>query len=234
MSLTFVIVAAIVNLEFHFFLRLPRHWSICQCCFLLHGIKCSVVYFCLFCITCIVNYNHCCSMTDYILKLNVSNQILFNSKNVLSSYCVDTPNNKVFVFSNSSNCGVVSPMPTKLKMETAVRLCDPKKKKSTWRIVLYVCVPLCMPLATWLTSAVKVKFQSVWNQLMEPVVEHPTCIHLLYQDTQEDVHFAKAKFIMHPSPNTPFSTRCALTLTCIINISCASSQAWRRRQTHIE
>lgn len=37
------------------------------------------------------------------------------------------------------------------------------------------------------------------------------------------VHFAKAKFIMHPNTNTPFSTRCALTLTCIINVSCVQA-----------
>lgn len=40
-----------------------------------------------------------------------------------------------------------------------------------------VCLHACMSLAALQTSAAKVKFQSVWNQSIEPVVEHP-CLQL--------------------------------------------------------
>lgn len=156
-------------------------------------------------------YGSCCSGSNCIL-LNLSSQILFSSKNVLSSCCVDTPSNKVFVFSNSSNCGVVYPVQRRLKMEIAVRHCDQKKK--ILGIRLYA--SLCKPLATWLTSAVKVKFQSVWNQLMEPVVEHSTCIHLLYQDTQEDTCTLQKQNVLctqaetHHFPHTVLSPSHAL------------------------
>lgn len=40
-----------------------------------------------------------------------------------------------------------------------------------------VCVRACVSLAALQTSAAKVKFQSVWNQSIEPAVEHP-CLQL--------------------------------------------------------
>lgn len=39
------------------------------------------------------------------------------------------------------------------------------------------CMRACMSLAALQTSAAKVKFQSVWNQSIEPAVEHP-CLQL--------------------------------------------------------
>lgn len=44
-------------------------------------------------------------------------------------------------------------------------------------LVSAVCLHACMSLAALQTSAAKVKFQSVWNQSIEPVVEHP-CLQL--------------------------------------------------------
>lgn len=42
---------------------------------------------------------------------------------------------------------------------------------------------------------------------MEPVVQHPTCIHWLHQDTEEDMHFAKSKIYSAPKPkHTIFHT----------------------------
>lgn len=46
------------------------------------------------------------------------------------------------------------------------------------------CVHACLSLAVWQTSAAKVKFQSVWNQSIEPAAETPACNYLLRGDTQ--------------------------------------------------
>lgn len=107
-------------------LWLPGLWSICQCCLLLHDLTCSVVYFPRFLITC----GSCCHGSDFILKLNLSNQILFKSKNVQATHILFYF--PTFMFCTSSNCGVVPLMQMRLKMETARRHCD---QKDIWRIV---------------------------------------------------------------------------------------------------
>lgn len=97
--------------------------------------------------------------------------------------------------------------------------------------VLCVSVCACMSLAAVQTSAVKVKFQSVWNQSMEPAAEHPslpssaalsgthTHVHRKQAFTNQDIfhtHWHKC-YIMHthawPKHTCLYFLLCALDST---------------------
>lgn len=65
-------------------------------------------------------------------------------------------------------------------------------------LVSAVCLHACMSLAALQTSAAKVKFQSGWNQSIEPVVEHP-CLQLSAASGHSDALLRSAESQYSPN-----------------------------------